>query len=152
MQKSLNLSQSELLNFRDKHKNTLLHIACGFGRLKSIACLLQICQALINEKDDKGHNPIDVAIKVLIFLKEFICFCILFLFFVQHGQEEVIKWLIDVNVMNNFESDSNNGRSYLHFAAKHGENEILRIICHVMQRNQISLDIQDHSGKQQLTN
>jgi hypothetical protein len=49
---------------KDKHKNTLLHIACGFGRLKSVQLLYSVCPELIDELDDKHHNPVDVAIKV----------------------------------------------------------------------------------------
>jgi hypothetical protein len=41
-----------------------MHIACGFGRLKSAQALMKACPLLIDELDDKGHNPIDVAIKV----------------------------------------------------------------------------------------
>ncbi len=44
-----------------------MHIACGFGRLKSVQTLMKLCPKLIEQNDDKGHNPIDVAIKVLIF-------------------------------------------------------------------------------------
>lgn len=58
------LVQHDLTSIRDKHKNTLLHIACGFGRLKSVQTLMKLCPKLIELKDDKEHTPIDVAIKV----------------------------------------------------------------------------------------
>ena len=53
-----------MTKIRDKHKNTLLHIACGFGRLKSVQFLLSVCPQLLYENDDKEHNAVDVAIKV----------------------------------------------------------------------------------------
>jgi ankyrin repeat protein len=65
------LGNSDLLKIRDKHQNTLLHIACGFGRLKSAQCLMKFSPTLVDQIDDKGHNPIDVAIKVNTF--ELIC-------------------------------------------------------------------------------
>ncbi len=58
------LGKSDLLKIRDKHKNTLMHIACGFGRLKSVQCLFKFSPTLFDQIDDKGHNPIDIAIKV----------------------------------------------------------------------------------------
>jgi hypothetical protein len=55
------------MSIRDRHKNSLMHIACGFGRLKSVQVLMKLCPKLIDLTDDKGHNPIDIAIKVNIF-------------------------------------------------------------------------------------
>ena len=55
----------DLKNIRDKNKNNFMHIACGFGRLKSVQTLLKLCPDLINLADNRGHNPIDVAIKVI---------------------------------------------------------------------------------------
>lgn len=127
LKKSL-LSQYDLINIRDKHKNTILHIACGFGRLKSIELILSINSNLLNEKDEKGHTAIDVAIK--------------------HGQFEVIEWLINKNILENFDSidTSNHRRSYLHFCCKYGDNRILRLICSKMSESQITLDQLDSYG------
>lgn len=55
----------DLLSIRDRNKNSFMHIACGFGRLKSVQTLLKLCPELINLTDNKGHDPIDVAIKVI---------------------------------------------------------------------------------------
>ena len=63
MKKNL-LNNIDLLSIRDRHKNTLLHIACGFSRLKSVQTLMKLCPMLIEQLDDKGHSPIEVAIKV----------------------------------------------------------------------------------------
>jgi ankyrin repeat protein len=122
------LSQYDLINIRDKHKNTILHIACGFSRLKSIELLLNINPCLINEKDEKGHTAIDVAIK--------------------HGQYEVISWFINNNVIKTFNSldTSNHRRSYLHFCCKYGDNRILRLICSKMSELQLTLDQLDSYG------
>jgi hypothetical protein len=57
-----------LLNIRDKYKNSLLHIASGFGRLKSVDFLLKTCPELIDQLDEKKHTPCDIAIKVKIAL------------------------------------------------------------------------------------
>lgn len=120
---------------KDKHKNTLMHIACGFGRLKSVQTLMKVCPKLIDQVDDKGHTPIDVAIK--------------------HGQLEVIKWLLaktnrlvaDSQINSIYDNESTtNKKSCLHFAAKHGENEILRYILNEMHKLQLSMDIQDLNG------
>ena len=126
--------QNNLISIRDKHRNTLLHIACGFGRLKSAQTLLKMCPILIDQLDDKGHNPCDVAIK--------------------HGQLEVVKWLLfttnrltsDMTRSSSPSSVANNRRSCLHLAAKHGENEVLKYILAEMNRQQMSLDIQDSNG------
>lgn len=122
------LPQHDLLSIKDKHRNTLMHIACGFGRLKSVQLLFKICPKLVDQIDDKGHNPIDVAIK--------------------HGQLEVIKWLFTRTnkLIDDYKSDNYNRRTYLHFAAKHGENEILRFILTEMYKHQLSLDLQDSNG------
>ena len=42
--------------------------------------------------------------------------------------------------------DQIHDRSYIHFAAKHGENEILRIILSEMYKLNISLDTKDFNG------
>lgn len=119
------MCQNNLLNIRDKHQNTLLHIACGFGRLKSVQTLIKMCPVLIDQVDDKGHNPLDVAIK--------------------HGQLEVVKWLLFKT--NRLAGDArSNRRSCIHLAAKHGENEILKYLLTEMHRKQLSLDIQDLNG------
>lgn len=49
-----------------------MHIACGFGRLKSVQALVKMCPSLIEQVDDKGHNPIDVSIKVLLIMLKLI--------------------------------------------------------------------------------
>jgi hypothetical protein len=59
------LGQQDIVSIRDKHKNTLMHIACGFGRLRSVQTLMKLCPKLIDQLDDKNHDPIDVAIKVI---------------------------------------------------------------------------------------
>ncbi len=128
------LAQHDLTAIRDKHQNTLLHIACGFGRLKSVQALVKLCPRLVDLKDDRGHTPVDIAIK--------------------HGQIAVCKLLI--NRRNNSlsfacRSDESstlslNERSCLHFAAKHGENEILRHILTVMYQLNLSADIRDSNG------
>ncbi len=128
------LSQHDLTMIRDKHQNTLLHIACGFGRVKSVQALIKICPRLVDFKDDRGHTPVDIAIK--------------------HGQIEVCKLLI--NRKNNslsFACRSENSsildpneRSCLHFAAKHGENEILRHILSEMYQLNLSVDLRDSNG------
>lgn len=71
----------------------------------------------------------------------------------KHGQIDVIKWLISKTnrlLVDSQASSSNyvniNHRSCLHFAAKHGENEILRYILSEMYKQQLSLDIQDSNG------
>ena len=127
------LSKHDLTTIRDKHKNTLMHIACGFGRLKSVQTLMKLCPRLVELADEKGHTPIDIAIK--------------------HGQIEVIKWLftktnlVQSGLEANFKSkSSSNQRSYLHFAAKHGENEILRYILSEMYKSNLSVDVQDLNG------
>ena len=58
------LSHCDIASIRDKHDNSLMHIACGFGRLKSIQTLMSLCPKSIELFNKKGHNPIDVAIKV----------------------------------------------------------------------------------------
>jgi ankyrin repeat protein len=66
---------------------------------------------------------------------------------------QVVKWLLfKTNRLNqDFGSEGNpiqnaNQRSCLHFAAKHGENEILRFILSEMHKRQLSIDIQDING------
>lgn len=104
----------DLMTIKDKHKNTLMHIACGFGRLKSVQILMKICPKMIDRLDDKGHSPIDVAIK--------------------HGQLEVIKWLLAKtdrlqkdSQINIIYDNNSKAKSCLHLAAKHGENEISKL-------------------------
>jgi ankyrin repeat protein len=127
----------DLLSIKDKHLNTLMHIAAGFGRLKSVQALMKLCPKMIEQLDDKNHTPIDVAIK--------------------HGQLEVTKWLLSktdrlitdshLNTIElNRTYDSNSTRSCLHLAAKHGENEILRFILNEMHKKQFTMDIQDLNG------
>jgi len=117
-----------------------MHIACGFGRLKSVQTLMKLYPKMIEQLDDKGHTPVDVAIK--------------------HGQLDVVKWLLVRT--NRLQSDANlnsidlnqtydasmnlRSRSCLHLASKHGENEILRFILNEMHKLQLSLDIQDMNG------
>jgi hypothetical protein len=48
-----------------------MHIACGFGRLRSVQTLMKLCPKLIDQLDDKNHDPIDVAIKVRLDLVSF---------------------------------------------------------------------------------
>jgi ankyrin repeat protein len=146
------------VNIRDKHRNTLLHIACAFGRLKSAQTLLKMCPALLDHLDDKGHSALDVAIK--------------------HGQLELVKWLLsrtnrlvsDTTIYQQLQQKqeqlANGGggsrsssrqqrlaiarecsrRSCLHLAAKHGENEILKYVLSEMHRKRLPLDVQDLNG------
>jgi hypothetical protein len=58
------LKNVDLINVRDKHKNNLMHIAAGFGRTKSVQIILKQCPTIVDQIDDKGHSPIDLAIKV----------------------------------------------------------------------------------------
>lgn len=132
LMKSL-LSKYDLTTIRDKHKNSLMHIACGFGRLKSVQTLMKLCPQLVELTDEKGHTPIDIAIK--------------------HGQIDVIRWFFTKTKMIQLDPEacfrskkSSNQRSYLHFAAKHGENEILRYILSEMYKRNLSVDVQDLNG------
>jgi ankyrin repeat protein len=104
--------------------------------------LMKMCPMLIDQVDDKGHNPCDIAIK--------------------HGQLDVVKWLLFKT--NRLVNDSNqpkqlqniflsknsskqaSRRSCLHLAAKHGEKEILNYILSEMHRMHLSLDLQDLNG------
>jgi ankyrin repeat protein len=66
----------------------------------------------------------------------------------KHGQVDIIKWFIETKVLQAKlkTSISASQRSVLHLAAKHGENEILRLICEEFIKCQMSTDMQDLSG------
>lgn len=50
-----------------------------------------------------------------------------------------------MNLSNN-QIGQTHDRSYIHFAAKHGENEILRTILTEMYKLNLSVDIKDSNG------
>ena len=51
------------------------------------------------------------------------------------------------NLVKDFDKTYSNGqRSLLHLAAKHGENEILKLLCGEFYKLQLSIDIKDAAG------
>jgi ankyrin repeat protein len=58
-----------------------------------------------------------------------------------------LKWLLNSNIIKEFDKTHSNGqRSFLHLAAKHGENEILKLLCTEYYKRQLSIDIKDAAG------
>ncbi|CAF0837743.1 unnamed protein product [Brachionus calyciflorus] len=115
-------SNNQIEEIRDKHRNNLLHIACGLGRPNSVKTLVRYFPKLIEQLNDKQQKPIDVAIK--------------------HNQSKIVECFI--HKMNIYEElfDAKK-RPLIHLAAKNGANEVLKMLLFEMNKRQLCLDIKD---------
>ncbi|GAB6032376.1 hypothetical protein CHUAL_011018 [Chamberlinius hualienensis] len=129
IQALVDMDATLIRNLSDHRGNNLFHVCCCFGHLECLQWLMQRgkqCEDAILDENKYELTPLVCAVK--------------------YGKLPCVEWLITNSIARGQLVPSNGGRPLLHWAAKYGQEVILRWLAKFMENNDMGVNVKDGYG------
>lgn len=116
-------------NLSDHRGNNLLHVCCCYGHLECLQWLLrrgQQCQDAILDENKYELTPLVCAVK--------------------YGKLPCVEWLVTNTIARGQLTPTNGSRPLLHWAARYGQETILKWLTKYMEDTNLDANVKDGHG------